>query len=94
MEETLTLQLKGQIASKLAKRAKSHGCTVEEEAEEILEEALKKGLPEKAKNGKELLEYWKEIGFLGMWEDRKDIGDSVEFARKLRKKASTRRRKE
>ncbi len=92
MAETLTLQINGQIAAKLVKRAKSHGCTVEAEAEALLEEAMKKDLPEKPKNGKELVDYWERIGFLGMWENRKDIGDSAEFARKLRKKASTRRR--
>jgi hypothetical protein len=27
----------------------------------------------------------------GLWKDRTDIGDSVEFARKLRKEAETRR---
>lgn len=90
MEEPLTLQINGQIASRLVKRAKSHGCTVEAEAEALLEEALKKDLPEKPKNGKELLEFFREIGFVGMWKDRTDIGDSEKFARKLRKKASTR----
>jgi hypothetical protein len=29
-------------------------------------------------------------GLVGMWEDRTDIGDSVEFARKLREKAQRR----
>jgi hypothetical protein len=29
-------------------------------------------------------------GIVGIWEDRTDIGDSVEFARKLRKQAETR----
>jgi hypothetical protein len=29
--------------------------------------------------------------FAGLWKDRTDIGDSVEFARKLRKEAETRR---
>jgi len=28
--------------------------------------------------------------FVGMWEDRNDIGDSVEYARMLRRKASRR----
>jgi len=28
--------------------------------------------------------------FVGMWEDREDIGDSVEYARMLRRKASRR----
>ena len=36
--------------------------------------------------GKRLL----ESGLVGIWEDRTDIGDSVEFARKLREKAQRR----
>ena len=30
-------------------------------------------------------------GLVGMWKDREDIGDSLEFARKLRKEGETRR---
>jgi hypothetical protein len=30
-------------------------------------------------------------GLVGMWADRKDIGDSREFARRLRQQAQTRR---
>jgi len=29
-------------------------------------------------------------GFIGAWEDRADIGDSVTFARRLRERAQTR----
>ncbi len=29
--------------------------------------------------------------FVGMWEDRTDIGDSVEYAQELRRRASRRR---
>lgn len=36
--------------------------------------------------GKQLL----ESGIVGMWADRTDIGDSVEFARKLRREAERR----
>jgi hypothetical protein len=36
--------------------------------------------------GKRLL----ESGLVGIWEDRTDIGDSAEFARKLREKAQRR----
>jgi hypothetical protein len=31
-------------------------------------------------------------GLIGMWADRTDIGDSLEFARRLREQAQTRRR--
>lgn len=33
-------------------------------------------------------------GLVGMWADREDIGDSSEFARKLREKAQKRRLRE
>jgi hypothetical protein len=38
----------------------------------------------------EMLAIFEEEGFIGMWEDREDIGDSVEFARQLREKAQRR----
>ena len=38
--------------------------------------------------GKDIL----ESGLIGLWKNRTDIGDSVEFARKLREEAQTRRR--
>jgi hypothetical protein len=34
--------------------------------------------------GRALLSELRESGFIGMWKDRKDIGDSSEFARRLR----------
>jgi hypothetical protein len=39
----------------------------------------------------ELLKVLQEEGIIGMWKDRDDIGDSVEFARKLRERATRRR---
>lgn len=38
----------------------------------------------------ELLKVLQEEGIIGMWKDRDDIGDSVEFARKLREQATSR----
>jgi hypothetical protein len=34
----------------------------------------------------EMLRIMEEEGLIGMWKDRDDIGDSVEFARKLRER--------
>ena len=42
----------------------------------------------KPMTGKDLL----KSGLVGMWADRKDIGDSVSYARKLRAQAQTRRK--
>ena len=43
----------------------------------------------KPKTGAELLAILEESGLIGVWEDREDIGDSSEYARKLRKQAET-----
>jgi hypothetical protein len=42
----------------------------------------------KPMTGKDLL----KSGLVGMWADRKDIGDSVTYARKLRAQAQSRKR--
>jgi hypothetical protein len=44
----------------------------------------------KPQTGRELLAALQANGFIGMWADRDDIGDSVEYARKLRERAWTR----
>jgi hypothetical protein len=46
--------------------------------------------PRKLRTGRELLEELKASGFIGAWKDRTDIGDSVEFARRLRERAQRR----
>ena len=38
-------------------------------------------------NGKDLI----ESGLIGLWKDRTDIGDSLEYARQLRQQAQNRR---
>ena len=47
---------------------------------------------DKPKTGQELYRALVENGFIGGWKDRTDIGDSLEFARLLRKRASERLR--
>jgi hypothetical protein len=47
---------------------------------------------EKPKTGRQLLEALRSSGLVGMWKDRTDIGDSSEFARRLREAAETRKR--
>src|SRR5262245_42166026 len=44
----------------------------------------------KPRTGKELIDALTALGVVGMWEDRTDIGDSVEYARKLRREAERR----
>jgi hypothetical protein len=45
---------------------------------------------EKLKTGGLTFRKLLESGIVGMWKDRDDIGDSVEFARKLRERAQRR----
>ncbi|MDQ6602473.1 MAG: hypothetical protein M3Z19_07065 [Chloroflexota bacterium] len=47
---------------------------------------------DKPKTGPELYRALVESGFIGAWKDRTDIGDSLEYARLLRKRASERLR--
>ncbi len=47
---------------------------------------------DKPKTGQELYRALVESGFIGAWKDRTNIGDSVEYARLLRKRASERLR--
>jgi hypothetical protein len=47
-------------------------------------------LEDKPKTGQELYRALVDNGFIGGWKDRTDIGDSVEYARLLRKRASER----
>jgi hypothetical protein len=46
--------------------------------------------PRNLRTGKELLEELRASGLLGIWKDRSDIGDSVEFARLIRERAQQR----
>ena len=42
------------------------------------------------RTGREMLQALKANGFVGAWKDRDDIGDSVEFARELRRRVWSR----
>lgn len=46
----------------------------------------------KPRTGRELLEAWEKSGLVGLWKDRTDIGDSSEYAAKLRRQAEERSR--
>ena len=47
---------------------------------------------EKPTTAKALIKALRESGLIGMWKDRTDIQDSVEFARQLRQDAEKRGR--
>jgi hypothetical protein len=57
---------------------------------EVKEAAASRAAAGKPKSGRELLAALEAKGVIGVWADRKDIGDSVEFARLLRERAWTR----
>lgn len=60
---------------------------MEEYTAELIEDLVPTPHP---RNGAELLALLEKEGIVGMWADRTDIGDSAEYARKLRKQAETR----
>jgi hypothetical protein len=62
----------------------------EEESEDDF--SFPSSVEDKPKTGRELYEALVANGFIGAWKDRTDIGDSVEYARSLRKRASERLR--
>jgi hypothetical protein len=80
-----------EFARELRRRASTRHHEVDVKG--LLSKALRK--PEtkpKTRAGKKLVKDLRRSGLIGMWKDRDDIGDSLEFARKLRKQASTRHR--
>lgn len=46
----------------------------------------------KPETAEDLFRALQEAGLIGLWKDRTDIGDSSDFARKLRQQAETRHR--
>jgi len=50
------------------------------------------GNEKKPTNGRDLVNTLRKSGFIGMWKNRVDIGDSSKFARKLREQAQKRER--
>jgi hypothetical protein len=60
---------------------------------EVLDQWVESQEPDadpKPSTGAELVAALRANGFIGAWKDRTDIGDSVEFARRLRERAQTR----
>jgi hypothetical protein len=55
-------------------------------AQQSMTSAISAPRPDQPKTGREMLQILKANGFVGAWADRDDIGDSVEFARQLRRR--------
>ncbi len=82
---TITLELPPAMAAQLKEEAEQNA----EPLEHYLRLLIAQAMP-RPRNGAELVARMEELGVLGMWADRQDIGDSVEFARRLREQAETR----
>jgi hypothetical protein len=93
---TLTIDLPPEMEERLQRQADSMGINASEYARELLKDALDEEDAANAEpmptNGAELVAYWQRHGVIGSWANRTDIGDSVEYARKLRRQAETRSR--
>lgn len=87
---THTLELSPEIKDRLRLLAEKRGVETSDCALSLLKEALEE-TPEEEEpmptNGAELVAYWWRHGLIGVWADRADIGDSVEYARTLREQA-------
>jgi predicted transcriptional regulator len=46
--------------------------------------------PAKVESGADIVAAWRASGAIGAWNQRPDIGDSVEFAKELRKRSNQR----
>jgi hypothetical protein len=86
---TITLELPPEIETKLTEEAAQSATPVDTYALNLIEEGLMAD-PSDFKTGAEVVAYWMKHGLIGIWADREDIGDSIEYARKLRKQAETR----
>lgn len=99
---TLVLELPEELQRRVEAKAKERNTTPEAIAISAIDDSLPRGgvyithldtegvplpLP---RTPAEAIEYWKEAGILGMWDDQ--IGDrsSVEFARELRRRGEDR----
>jgi antitoxin ParD1/3/4 len=82
MNVSLTPELEKIVADRVASGRYASATDVVAEALRLLDEH------DRARNSplsaKELLNSLKQSGFIGMWKDRSDIEDNIDFARRLR----------
>jgi hypothetical protein len=88
---TITLELPPALEEKLKTEAMQNASPIDEYALNLIEEGLMAN-PSDFKTGAEVVAYWRKHGLIGIWADRQDIGDSLEYARELRHQAETRSR--
>ena len=78
---TMTLDLPKEIEVRLEEEAASAHITKEALASQLIAMALP---PDSFKNGAEAVDYWTQIGLVGMWADREDMKDSTAWVRQQR----------
>ena len=83
---TIMLELPPEIEAKLKAEAVQNATSIDKYALNLIEEGLM-AEPANFKTGAEVVAYWMKHGLIGIWADREDIGESVEYARKLRQQA-------
>lgn len=86
---SITLHLSPYVETYLQEEAAKQETPVEEYAAALIEDLVPKP---PMKTGADVVAHWQENGLVGIWADRKDIGDSAEYARQLRHDAETRSR--
>ncbi len=88
---TITLELPPVMSARLEEEAAKREKPVEEYALSLLERFMPSPAPmPELKTGADVVAFWRANGLIGDWADREDIGDSLEYARSLRRQAETR----
>jgi hypothetical protein len=94
---TLECQLSPEMQAELAAAAEERRLSVDDLVLDLMVEYLMDkrqdpGGEQLPQTGAEAVAYWTKHGVIGAWADREDIGDNLEFARELRRRAGTRER--
>ena len=88
---TITLHIPTELETRLEEEAARCEQPVEDYALSLIEHNLPEPLTvHELKTGADVVAYWKANGLIGDWAERKDISDSAEYARALRRQAETR----
>ncbi len=88
MSVSLTPELEKIVAERVASGRYAAAIDVIAEALRLLDE--RDELQNRSVSAKDLLDVLRKSGSIGMWKNRSDIGDSIDFARRLRTYAERR----
>lgn len=86
---TYTLELPPDTEARAWAQADAQGVAVEDVLISLIELGLP-APPQNFKTGADVVTYWHENGLVGIWADRPDIHDNIEYAHLLRHQAETR----